>query len=95
MKQMCYRILDAMDYLTIECEKNYDYYTCVVVEFDEGDGLDWVILKRGDNFTINGREFWIEGQRSIDLSYAYAPVVQHFRYEVDGCIRLLDIIKQF
>ena len=95
MKQMCQRILDAIDYLTIECEKNYDYYTCVVVEFDEGDGLDWIIFKKGDNFTINGREFWVEGERSVDLSYAYDPVVQHFVYDKDGRMCLKDIIKQF
>lgn len=88
------RILNALDYLTIECEK--DYYTAVVVEFDKGYGLDWLTLKKGDNYWINSNRLYVEGQGAVELCYMYDSVYVHkFNYTPEGYVKLGKTIKTF
>ena len=87
-------ILNAIDYLTIECEK--EYYTCVVVEFDEGDGLDWLTIKKGDNYWINSNRLYVEGQGAVELCYIYDAICVHnFNYTPEGYVKLGKTIKTF
>ena len=88
------RILNALDYLTIECEK--EYYTCVVVEFCEGDGLDWLTIKEGDNYWINSNRLYVEGQCAVELRDMYDAVYVHkFNYTSEGYVKLGEILKTF
>lgn len=89
------RILKALDYLTIECEK--DCYTAVVVEYNDGDGLDCVTYRKGDDFKINSWYFEVQNGGKVNLKYAqiYGVHVQNWQYTTEGNINIGETIKTF
>jgi hypothetical protein len=89
------RILNALDYLTIQCKD--DYYTAVVVEYNDGDGLDWVTCRKGDDFKINSWYFEVQDGGKVDLKYAqiYGVYVHNWQYTPEGHINIGKTIKTF
>lgn len=89
------RILNALDYLTIQCKD--DYYTAVVVEYNDGDGLDWVTCRKGDDFKINSWYFEVQNGGKVNLKYAqiYGVYVQNWQYTTEGHVNIGKTIKTF